>query len=133
MIRFNIKLAVTLVALLLIGCVSIGHKIDQLPIGATSDEVDQMLKEASYNVIERKNEPDGFVEVRRYRVKDEISYNYHDSRQWDLTFKDGKLISWKYLGKNIEGNASRKDEGMGFLCKDAISRGDKGGIFVHCN
>jgi hypothetical protein len=116
-----------------LGCASIGPKISQLPLGATTTEVEQLLNEGTYTVVERKNEPDGVVEVRRYRIK--ISYNYFDSRRWDLTFKDGKLIGWKYVGEVTSGSAGSqgKSQGMGLLCQDAIARGDRGGMMVHCN
>jgi len=48
---------------------------------------------------------------------------------YSYLFKDGIYDS--VIIKYIKG-ARRKSGGMGFLCKDAISRGDRSAINVHC-
>lgn len=47
------------------GCASVEHKIDRIPLGATTVEVSDALKEESYATIEHRSGPDGVVEVRR--------------------------------------------------------------------
>ncbi|MEK7280507.1 MAG: hypothetical protein AAB090_07670 [Nitrospirota bacterium] len=109
------------------GCASIEHIIDRIPLGATTVEVSDALKEESYAIIEHKSGPDGVVEVRRYSF-------YFDLRKWDLTFKDDKLISWKLAeiepdyGKGYNGS-----EGIGYPCEDPILGIARAGIFFSCD
>ncbi|MEK6576111.1 MAG: hypothetical protein AABZ05_00815 [Nitrospirota bacterium] len=84
--KHNFKWIIVTLILVLSGCASIEHKIALLSLGATTDEVEQVLKDSKYTVVERKVESDGTIEVRRYS-------SYSD--KWDLTFKEGKLIGWK--------------------------------------
>ncbi|MBI3611024.1 MAG: hypothetical protein HY204_10030 [Nitrospirae bacterium] len=97
----------------------------------SAEEAGKFLEEGTFRVVERRSETDGVVEVRRYRAKNSITYNYIDSRAWDLVFKDGKLTGWKEVTRAP--SASSGNGGMGFLCKDAIARGDDMAIRVHCN
>lgn len=90
--------------LALFGCASIEHKIELLSLGATTNEVEETLKDTEYTVVERKIEPDGAIEVRRYS-----SY----SEAWDLTFKDGKLTGWEKVHPAYYANP-RVGVGFGF-------------------
>ncbi|MBI5745445.1 MAG: hypothetical protein HZA13_00385 [Nitrospirae bacterium] len=103
------------------GCASIEHKIDQLPLGATTVEVSDALKEERYTVIEHKSGPDGVVDVRRYSF-------YFDLRKWDLTFKDDKLISWKPAETGPDYSKQyNESEGIGYPCEDPLL-----GIAIAC-
>ena len=109
------------------GCGSIQHKIDLLPLGATTVAVSDTLKEESYAVIEHNSGPDGDIEVRRYSF-------YFDQRKWDLTFKDDKLISWKPA--EIEPDYSKHyngSEGIGYPCEDPLLGIARAGIFFPCD
>ena len=121
-------LAVGLILIFIIsGCVSIEHKIDRIPLGATTVEVSDALKEERYTVIERKNGLDGIVEVRRYSF-------YFDLRKWDLTFKDDKLISWKpaEIGPDYS-KGYNGSESIGYPCEDHILGIARAGIFFACD
>ncbi len=62
-------------------------------------------------------------------VRDPITRLYR-IEQWDLVFKNNKLIGWKYV--TGDSSSSVGDRGVGFLCNDAIARGDELAIRVHC-
>lgn len=51
---------------------------------------------------------------------------------WVIFDKNDKVIAVKDAGKVERTSSNSSNSGMGFLCKDAISRGDQGAIFVHC-
>ncbi len=88
----NFKWFIVTLILALFGCASIEHKIELLSLGAATNEVEEILKDTKYNVVERKIEPYGTIEVRRYS-----SY----SEAWNLTFKDGKLTGWERSLRHI--------------------------------
>ena len=123
--RQDIKRLVTIVAFLLAGCASVEYKIDRLPPGAAIGEVDQVLKESRYTVVDKKVGPEGAIEVRRYS-----SY----SREWDLTFKDGKLVGWKRSPGDSDYKMGYKEtEYVGYPCEDPLLGIARFGIFFSCD
>ncbi|HLG29400.1 MAG TPA: hypothetical protein VI387_04255 [Candidatus Brocadiales bacterium] len=100
----NFKWIMATLILALFGCASIEHKIELLSLGATTNEVEEILKNTKYTVVERKIEPDGTIEVRRYS-----SY----SNSWDLTFKDRRLVGWEKVPPAYYANP-RVGVGFGF-------------------
>ncbi|MEK6576535.1 MAG: hypothetical protein AAB014_04960 [Nitrospirota bacterium] len=126
-IKDKFLLAGSILIFIISGCASIEHKIDQLPLGATTVEVSDALKEERYTAIERKSGPAGVVEVRRYSF-------YFDLRKWDLTFKDDKLISWNLA--EIEPDYSKRyngSESIGYPCEDPLLGIARAGIFFSCD
>lgn len=123
--RENLKWIITIVALLLAGCASVEYKIDRLPPGATIIDVDQVMKEEKYTVVEKKIGPEGVTEVHRY------SSNF---RSWDLTFKDGKLVGWKRSPGDSDYKMGYKEtEYVGYPCEDPILGLARFGIFFSCD
>lgn len=123
--RENLKWIISAIALILVGCASMEYKIDRLPPGAAMGEVDQVLKESRYTVVEKKVGPEGAIEVRRYS-----SY----SREWDLTFKDGKLVGWKRSPGDSDYKMGYKEtEYVGYPCEDPLLGMARFGIFFSCD
>ncbi len=87
--------------------------------------MDQALKESRYTVVKKKAGPEGVIEVRRYS-----SY----SREWDLTFKDGKLVGWKRSPGDSDYKLGYKEtEYVGYRCEDHLLGIARFGIFFSCD
>jgi len=126
-IKYRFLPAGLILIFIISACASIQHKIDLLPLGATTVAVSDALREEKYTVIEHNSGPDGVVEVRRYSF-------YFDQRKWDLTFKDDKLIGWKLA--EIEPDFFKDyngSEGIGYPCEDPLLGIARAGIFFPCD
>lgn len=125
--KMNFGGTIAALVIILLGCAAFNHKIDQLPIGATTKEISEILKKGTYAIVERKTGSEGVIEVRRY------TFNF-DVREWDLTFKDDKLIGWKLdASKSNYGGGYNGSEGIGYPCEDPLLGISKAGIFFPCD
>jgi hypothetical protein len=113
----------------------------QIPFGKPRSEADKHFAERNNDtgawrsvLISTEVTDQGKRTVYRYRWDRKAFYLDADVARYDLTFVDDALIKFeRVLSGSASHSAPSVKSGMGFLCKDAIARGDESAIRVHCN
>ena len=112
----------------------------QFPLGKDKAAADQHFekrnnKTGSYKsyAINSELTSDGTRTVYRYDWVPQHPYITATYWHYDLTFVNDALIKFEAKDSARPAQPTGGNTGMGFLCKDAIARGDQGGIRTHCN
>lgn len=111
----------------------------QVPLGKDKAEADKHFAQRNNDtgrwkssLISSELTNEGNRSVYRYGWKRNASYSDANVFYYDLTFIADRLIKFEWVNPEHSSQPLRGSLGMGFLCKDAIARGDEGGIRVHC-
>jgi hypothetical protein len=117
-----------LAAMFLVGCAT-GPMVDKVKPGMTQDEILKMFGPP------RSKQFDEAGEAWLYKActtPDPVTcYYLNKARFYWVIFRDGKVVALQDAGAAPNAGGKTSD-GMSFLCKDAIARGDQDAIFVHC-
>ncbi len=150
--RSGAMLAGILILVVLSGCAELGpHSrptqegkaewAQQFPLGKDKAAADQHFEKRNNETgrwasaaLSSELTNDGTRAVYRYYWVREPLHREEYIWFYDLTFVNEMLIKFEAVNPmTLSRQGSGGNTGMGFLCKDAIARGDQGGIRTHCN
>lgn len=141
--------AVFILFLLTQACVSFPVPLEQVgdpKLGISKSEADNYFSSRNNNtgnwhslIGGKRLAEKGEETTYRYYWKPNLPYFGGNVATWELIFIEDKLVSYSLITPRLpdqviikQGQSRKQNQEMDMLCKDAIARNDRGGIFVHC-
>jgi len=139
-------LYLTCTMLLLLGCSSMptqdntGRWLQEMPFGKPRSEADKhfVLRNSDTGfwkakMISTEVTTQGTRSIYRYQwiPSHQLFYDIYEG-EYDLIFVDDKLVKFEKVSERTNNSTQQEKQGLGFLCKEAIARGDRGAMTVHC-
>lgn len=138
------------VGFVLYGCITSPTVTEKtIRLGMSKAEVEEYFAEQNNRtgqwksvLVGQRNSEKGIESIFIYKWQSSSEGYRHVVQEipiYELIFRGDELVSYKQVGSLGRhkssmsiGIGTQPKQGMSFMCKDAISRGDQGGIFVFC-
>jgi len=114
--------------------------LQEIPFGKSKNETDKYFALRNTDsgswtakMINSEVTTQGTRRVYRYQwvSRHPFFYDIYEG-EYDFIFVDDKLVKFERVAKSENNSVPQDKQGLGFLCKDAIARGDRGAMLVHC-